>query len=57
MTMLKFVKREVHSSGSSSRLSEEETEATKKEVTKALNAASDSTKSQKCRKYNSYTPE
>ena len=57
MAMLKFVRREVHSSGSSSRLSEEEIEAAKKGVTKALNAASDSTESQKRGKYNSYTPE
>ena len=42
MAMLKFVRREVHSSGSSSRLSEEDTEAVKKGITKALNAAFDS---------------
>lgn len=57
MAMLKFVRREVHSSGSSSRLSEEDIEAAKKGVTKTLNAASDSTESQKRGKYNSYTPE
>ena len=57
MAMLKFVRREVHSSGSSSCLSEEDIEAVKKGVTKTLNAASDSTESQKRGKYNSYTPE
>ena len=57
MAMLKFVRRELHSSGSSSCLSEEDIEAAKKGVTKTLNAASDSTESQKRGKYNSYTPE
>ena len=52
MAMLKFIKREVHSSGSSSRLSEEDIEAANKGVTKALDS-----KSQKRGKYNSYTPE
>ena len=55
MAMLKFVRREVHSSGSLSRLSEEEIEAAKKGVTKALNAASDSTGSQKRGKYKLHT--
>ena len=52
MAMLKFIKREVHSSGSLSRLSEEDIEAANKGVTKALDG-----KSQKRGKYNSYTPE
>jgi len=56
MAMLKFVRREVHSSGTSSLLSEDDIEAAKKGVTKALNTALDS-KSQKRGKYNSYTPE
>ena len=56
MAMLKFVRREVHLSRSSSRLSEENIEAAKKGVTKALNTAFDS-KSQERGKYNSYTAE
>lgn len=56
MSMLKFIRRELRSSESSSLLSEDNIEVVKKGVTKALNTALNY-KFQKRGKYNSYTPE